>query len=218
MRVMSAQSPIDIRQPTTSTGSDDADLLERLRSGDQAAYAEVVRCWSPSMVRLARNFVGSTASAQDVVQEAWMAIVTGLERFQGRAAPRTWALAITVNIARRRGAADARVIPFDTLRVPEGEPIAGNPSVEGPEQRALRAELGAAIRETLAEVPQRQRAVVTLRDVHGLTPDAVCQILRITDGNQRILLHRGRSRLRELLISRYPELLADRPAACRSAA
>jgi RNA polymerase sigma-70 factor (ECF subfamily) len=202
-----------------SSGSDDAELLERLRSGDQAAYAEVVRCWSPAMVRLARSFVGSTASAQDVVQEAWLAIVTGLERFQGRAAVRTWALAITANIARRRGSTDARVIPFDTLvRVPRGEPIAGTPAVEGPEQRALRAELAAAIRESLAEVPERQRAVVALRDVHGLEPDAVCRILRITDGNQRILLHRGRSRLRELLRSRYPELLADRLAACRSAA
>ncbi len=111
------------------------------------------------------------------------------------------------------------MIPFDTLvRVPRGEPIAGIPAVEGPEQRALRAELAAAIREALAEVPERQRAVVALRDVHGLEPDAVCRILRITDGNQRILLHRGRSRLRELLMSRYPELLADRPAACRSAA
>lgn len=201
-------------------GHDEAALLASLRAGDEVAFAEVVRLWSPLMMRVARGFVSSAESAQDVVQEAWLAVIRGLGRFEGRSSLRTWVLAITANLARNRGAADARTIPFavigdggpavDPARFRSApDPWAGGWTPAGvpapwlldgdPEGRALAAEVRAVLHSALDTLPDRQRTVVALRDVHGLDPREVCDILGISDGNQRILLHRGRSRLRQLL-------------------
>jgi RNA polymerase sigma-70 factor (ECF subfamily) len=164
--------------------------------------------------------VSGAASAQDVVQEAWLAVIRGLDGFQGRSSLRTWVLAITANLARSRGIGDARIVPFAVVgeggpavdpsrfrRAPDpwagGWTVPGAPSswlVGGdPEGRALAAEARTVLRRALDMLPVRQRTVVALRDVHGLDSREVCEILGITDGNQRILLHRGRSRLRQLL-------------------
>jgi RNA polymerase sigma-70 factor (ECF subfamily) len=202
-----------------SAAGDEVALLLRLRAGDQLAFADVVRRWSPLMLGVARGFVSGAATAQDIVQEAWLAVIRGLDRFEGRSALRTWVLAITANLARSRGVSDARVIPFasvggeatvdpDRFRIAP-DPWAGGWTSTGapsrwaldgdPEGVVLAAELRGVVREALRELPDRQRAVVTLRDVFGLDSREVCTILDISDGNQRILLHRGRSRLRALL-------------------
>lgn len=172
------------------------------------------------MVRVARGFVSDGGTAQDVVQEAWLAVIRGLDRFEGRSSLRTWVLAITANLARSKGVSDARVIPFASLSDdepavdpdryrPAADPWAGGWTTAGaptrwtgegdPEGQTLAAEVRAALGVALHELPDRQRTVVALRDVHGLDSREVCQILGITEGNQRILLHRGRSRLRQLL-------------------
>lgn len=213
---------VDVRRAGAGRSGDPEEiaLLERLRAGDELAFADVVRRWSPAMVRVARGFVSDAASAQDVVQEAWLAVIRGLDRFEGRSLLRTWVLAITVNLARSKGIGDARTIPFATLGDEEpavdpgrfrsapdpwagGWTPAGVPapwSVDGdPERRVLAAEVRAVLDRALDELPDRQRTVVALRDVHGFDSREVCEILGISEGNQRILLHRGRSRLRQLL-------------------
>lgn len=199
---------------------DDDAVLSLLRSGDELAFADVVRRWSPVMLRVAHGFVSNAATAQDVVQEAWLAVIRGLDRFEGRSSLRTWVLAITANVARSKGASDARMIPFGGLSddVPAVDPSrfrsapdpwAGGWTAVGvptswsrdgdPEGRVLAAEVRAVLHRALDQLPDRQRTVVALRDVHGLDSGEVCEILGISDGNQRILLHRGRSRLRQLL-------------------
>jgi RNA polymerase sigma-70 factor (ECF subfamily) len=173
------------------------------------------------MLNLAKGFVSSSATAQDVVQESWLAVIRGLDGFEGRSSLRTWVLAITANIARRRSSVEARVIPFAVVGPPEpavdparfrvapdpwaggwtpgGAPVAWSERTDAPEQRVLAAETRQVLRTALDRLPDRQRTVVALRDVHGLSSGEVCDILGISEGNQRILLHRGRSRLRQLL-------------------
>jgi RNA polymerase sigma-70 factor (ECF subfamily) len=198
------------------TDSDDADLLDRLRAGDQGAFSQVVREWSPVMLRVAGTFVSTHASAEECVQEAWLGVIRGLDRFEGRSRLRTWAVGIVVNIARRRAQRDGRVVPWTALEDSRptvdprrfraaGEPWAGGWTEQGaprewePEAVLLAGEVMDVVASGLAELPPRQRAVVTLRDVHGLTPEEVCAMLDLNLGNQRVLLHRGRARLRQLL-------------------
>jgi RNA polymerase sigma-70 factor (ECF subfamily) len=196
---------------------DDAALLRRLRDGDQGAFSQVVREWSPVMLRVAATFVSTHASAEECVQEAWLGVIRGLDRFEGRSRLRTWAVGIVVNIARRRAIRDGRVVPLTTFEDDSpatvdprrfrsaGEPWAGGWTEQGaprewePEAVLLAGEAMDVLANGLAELPPRQRAVVTLRDVHGLTPEEVCTVLDLNLGNQRVLLHRGRARLRQLL-------------------
>jgi RNA polymerase sigma-70 factor (ECF subfamily) len=200
---------------------DDAALLGRLRGGDERAFADVVTEWSPLMLHVARGFVATHAAAQEVVQEAWLAVLRGLDRFEGRSALRTWVLAITANLARRRGVTDARTVPWTDL-VPDGtgtvDPArfrgpgdqwpggwtpAGAPQPWGPESTALTSEARAVLATALEGLPPNQRTVVALRDVDGLSTEEVCAALQITAGNQRVLLHRGRARLRQALAGYY---------------
>ena len=196
-------------------------LVERLRAGDSDAFAEVVRAWSPMMLQAARAYVSTDASAQEVVQDAWLAMIRGLDKFEGRSSLRTWLLAILANIGRSRGVREARIIPWSSLgptddaapavdpdrfRGPDdqwpghwsplGKP---QPWPRSPEEETLAAEDHRELEKGLAELPEQQRMVVALRDVHGLTSDEVCSFLDLSAGNQRVLLHRGRSRLRSLL-------------------
>src|SRR6478752_2695677 len=163
----------------------DAALVERLRAGDRVAFSAVVTDYSPMMRHVARGYVASTTAADDVVQEAWLTVIRSLETFEGRSALRTWIVGIVVNIARRHGAKDARPSPW------------------APERRALDAETLGLLGAALATLPESQRLVVTLRDVDGLSGEEVCAALGLTAGNQRILLHRGRARLRQELEDYY---------------
>jgi RNA polymerase sigma-70 factor (ECF subfamily) len=197
--------------------ADDPALLAGLRAGDQATFAAVVREWSPAMVRIARAHVHTHATAEEVVQEAWLAVVRGLDRFEGRAALRTWVFRILVNVARRHGRAEARTVV--ELRGPTVDPerfrdeddqYPGGwrpdavPRDWGPEPALLAGEFRAVLEKALTELPERQRAVVELRDVHGLDPEEVCELLELTPANQRVLLHRGRARLRGILEAAIP--------------
>jgi RNA polymerase sigma-70 factor (ECF subfamily) len=190
----------------------DSVLVERLREGDEQTFDDVVRAWSPAMLRVARHYVRTQASAEEVVQEAWLGVLKGLDRFEGRAALRTWVLRIVANTARRRGSAEATmmaaldgsVVDPGRFRGPD-DPYAGGwraeaaPADWGPESHALAAELRNVLSTALQALPERQRAVVELRDVHGLTADEVCELLDLSGANQRVLLHRGRASLRTAL-------------------
>ena len=191
---------------------DDARLVARLRAGDQVAFATVVRQWSPAMLRVARVHVRTHASAEEVVQEAWLAVVRGLDGFEGRAQLRTWVFRILVNVARRRGRTENRMnAELSGPTVDPGrfrdddDPYPGHwradaaPADWGPEPVLLAAEFRAVLEKALGELPERQRAVVELRDVHGFDCEEVCQLLELTPANQRVLLHRGRAKLRGVL-------------------
>jgi RNA polymerase sigma-70 factor, ECF subfamily len=192
--------------------ADDATLVARLRSGDEVAFATVVREWSPAMLRVARVHVSTHASAEEVVQEAWIGVVRGLDRFEGRAQLRTWVFRILVNVARRRGRTEIRMnaelsvptVDPDRFRDAD-DPYPGHwraeaaPTDWGPEPVVLAAEFRGVLARALAELPERQRAVVELRDVHGFDCEEVCQLLELTAANQRVLLHRGRAKLRGAL-------------------
>jgi RNA polymerase sigma-70 factor (ECF subfamily) len=192
--------------------AEDPQLVARLRAGDRDAFAAVVRQWSPVMLRVARSYVHTHSSAEEVVQEAWLGVVRSLDGFEGRSQLRTWVFRILVNVARRRGRADERANAelmgptVDPRRFrDDDDPYPGHwrddaaPVDWGPEPEVLAAEFRAALGKALTELPERQRAVVELRDVHGFDGEEVCELLDLTAANQRVLLHRGRARLRAAL-------------------
>jgi RNA polymerase sigma-70 factor (ECF subfamily) len=215
---MTAQEPPDDR---TLLDQEERKLLDRLRGGDQQAFAELVERYHPAMVRLAMAFVGSRAAAEDVAQEAWLGVLRGLPAFEGRSSLRTWLFRILTNRAKTRGAREGRLVPFADLAQGEdlesepaepldrffaaGEPSAGHwsssvPSWEAmPEERLLSHEVRDMIRAAIAELPPNQRAVITLRDIEGYPPQEICNILEISESNQRVLLHRARARVRRAL-------------------
>jgi RNA polymerase sigma-70 factor (ECF subfamily) len=203
----------------------DGEVLARLRAGNEAAFAELVDRWSPAMLRIARVYVATTQSAEDAVQDAWLGVIQGLPRFEGRSSLRTWVFTILVNQARRRGAREARTVPLsdlsrdddtgptvdpDRFQGPDDahpggwKPTARPVSWEGhPEGRALAGEALRLLESALTMLPPRQRTVVTLRDVQGLTAEEACEVLGVTPQNQRVLLHRGRAALRKTLEDYY---------------
>jgi RNA polymerase sigma-70 factor, ECF subfamily len=167
---------------------------------------------SPTMLRVARQYVHNHASAEEIVQETWFAVVRSLDGFEGRSTLRTWVFRILMNVARRRGRTEARTMI--ELDAPTVDPDRFRDSDDewpghwrdeavprdwGPEPALLADELRGVLASALAELPERQRAVVELRDVHGFDSEEVCALLSLTSTNQRVLLHRGRARLRELL-------------------
>jgi RNA polymerase sigma-70 factor (ECF subfamily) len=184
---------------------DDELLLRRLRAGDEAAFMELVDRYGPVMLRVAMMYVRSRAVAEDVVGEAWLGVLKGLDRFEGRSSLKTWILRITANLARTRGVREARSLPLSALE-DEGGPsvdparFAGGawaaPPDDWPEERLLAEETLAQVRAAIDRLPPRQREVIVLRDVEGLEPDEVSAALDISDGNQRVLLHRARSKVR----------------------
>jgi RNA polymerase sigma-70 factor (ECF subfamily) len=199
------------------TEAEEKELLSRLRAGDERAFAQIVREWSPVMLRVAGTFVSVHASAEECVQEAWLGVIRGLDRFEGRSRLRTWTIGIVVNIARRRAQRDGRMVSWAPgedesgptvdprrFRAP-GEQWAGGWTEQGaprewePEAVLLAGEALDVLADGLAQLPPRQRAVVTLCDVHALSAEEVCSVLDLNAGNLRVLLHRGRARLRQLL-------------------
>jgi RNA polymerase sigma-70 factor (ECF subfamily) len=195
-------------------------LVEGLRRGDEDAFMTLVRRYGPRMLHVAGMYVSSRAAAEDVVQETWIAVLRGIDRFEGRSSLRTWLFRILVNRARTRGARDARVTPFSSLQrdverdepaVPEARFLDHTSRWAGhwmtaprrwdtlPEERLVAEETLAVAQSAIEMLPAAQRAVVTLRDVEGLGSGEVCDLLGITEGNQRVLLHRGRAKVRRLL-------------------
>jgi RNA polymerase sigma-70 factor (ECF subfamily) len=195
---------------------DDQELVERARAGDEDAFATLVRRHTPALLRLARMYVATHAVAEDVVQETWLGVLRGLERFEGRSSFRTWLFRILVNRAKTRGVREHRSVPFASLG--GGGEDDDEPAVDptrfaeqgnwvSPPQRweedpdaALRSsELRRIAEEAIAELPERQRIVITLRDLEGLSSDEVRNALDLSETNQRVLLHRARAKVRQAL-------------------
>jgi RNA polymerase sigma-70 factor (ECF subfamily) len=195
--------------------TDETALVTALRARDEAAFAALVDLHTPAMLRVARGYVPSGAIAEEVVQETWLALLQGIDAFEGRSSLRTWLFAVLINIAKRRGVrerrdADVAVAAFtggtvDPARFrAAGEEWSGHwreteepsPFPETPEGSALASEFLAVAQSALAELPERQRVVVTLRDMLGLDSAEVCDLLDLTVANQRVLLHRGRAAVR----------------------
>jgi RNA polymerase sigma-70 factor (ECF subfamily) len=186
---------------------DDMQLLQRLRAGDEDAFALLVSRHHGAMVRLAATFVPS-AAAEDVVQDTWLGVVKGIDRFEGRSSLKTWLLRILVNRARTAGVKERRLVPVgsgeptvDPSRFDERGIWAAPPSswADDVDDRLAASDLAGQLRAAFDDLPALQRQVVALRDVDGLTSREVCDVLDISEGNQRVLLHRGRSRLRRAL-------------------
>jgi RNA polymerase sigma-70 factor (ECF subfamily) len=205
--------------PPTAPGLSEADRrrLEALRAGDETAFRELFERHHGAMVRLARGFVPTQAVAEEVAQEAWLGVLRGLDRFEGRSSLRTWLFRIVVNRAKTRGERERRCVPFCDLA--DDEARGDEPAVEperflgpdhlwaghwaaaprsfaGADDPILEAETLEVVRAAVAELPPAQRTVISLRDLEGWDPSEVCDLLGISDGNQRVLLHRARSKVR----------------------
>ena len=196
--------------------AEDAELLGRLRAGDERAFAGLVERYHATMLAVARTYVRTRASAEEVVQEAWLGVLNGLDRFEGRSSLKTWIMRILVKTAMTRGAREARSVPFSSLA--GGEPAVSPERFRGtndafsghwnryphdwqslPEDVLLGQETLDHALGAIDQLPEAQRLVITLRDVHGWTADEVCTALELSSGNQRVLLHRARSRVRTAL-------------------
>ena len=191
-------------------------LIEGLRAGDEAVFAQLVTALNVTLLRLARNYAPSAAVAEEIVQETWIGVITGIDRFEGRSSLRTWVVQILINIARTRSKREARSIPFASAGAPgpEAEPLdpdrffgpdhalyAGHwrmgPSHWGiPEERLLAGEAREAILSAIDALPPSQREVITLRDIGGWPSGEVCNALGISETNGRVLLHRARAKVR----------------------
>jgi RNA polymerase sigma-70 factor (ECF subfamily) len=201
-------------------GSAEAQLLEALRAGDEAAFAQLVREYQPSLVRVARIYVSSQAAAEEVAAETWLGVLKGLDRFEGRSSLRTWIFRILTNIAKTRAQRDGRTLPFSALQDPGRVPEAAldadrfldpeHPRWPGhwavrpepwPEDALVAAETQALVAEAIEALAPTQRAVISLRDVEGWSSDEVRNALELSETNQRVLLHRARSKVRRALES-----------------
>jgi RNA polymerase sigma-70 factor (ECF subfamily) len=192
--------------------------LQALRQGDETAFLTVVKAYHDVLLRLARIYSPTREAAEEAVQETWIAVLNGLDGFEGRSALRTWICQIVVRIAQRRSAAERQTLPFSSLaenqdatRAVDPDRFFGSGPYTGhwvhsppdwstlPEDALLSREVQDIVNTAIAELPQNQRIVITLRDVEGWSAAEVRELLEIEDGNQRILLHRARSRVRSAL-------------------
>ena len=189
-------------------GDADAELVERLQAGDEDAFATLVRRYHPSLLRVARSLVGSPAVAEEAVQDTWLGVVRGIDRFEGQSSLKTWLFRILVNRARSAGMREKNqrvrsnaepALPADRFDKAGGWAVPPEAWAEAAEDRVVAAELATRARSCLALLPPGQREVVLLRDVQGLPSLEVCAMLSISDGHQRVLLHRGRARVRRML-------------------
>jgi RNA polymerase sigma-70 factor (ECF subfamily) len=191
-------------------------LVEAIRAGDESAFARLVDEHGPTMLRVARLYTPTAAVAEEVVQETWLGVIKGIDRFEGRSSLKTWIFRILANTAKTRGAREGRSIPFTSLGG-EGRETAVDPERflgddtgfpghwadppqrwQGPE-RLLERETLEVIERTIAALPPAQAVVITMRDVAGFDSDEVCNALEISETNQRVLLHRARSKVRRAL-------------------
>jgi RNA polymerase sigma-70 factor, ECF subfamily len=202
---------IDLRHP-------DAALVEALLSRDEAAFRDLVTRYHRSFITVARQYVSSPATAEEVAQETWLAVIRTLPKFEGRSSLKTWMFAILTNQARGRGSREHRIVPLSSVMATDSESVVdpsrfldvsnrwgghwANPPrrVEDlPEECLEGAETMAALRHAIATLPDGQQRVMWLRDVKGWTADEVCTALDLSEANQRVLLHRARSKVRAAL-------------------
>jgi RNA polymerase sigma-70 factor (ECF subfamily) len=207
--------------PAGVASTDDRRVIDALRARDEATFATLVDRYSASLVRLARVYVHDQSTAEEVVQDAWIGLLESLDRFEGRSSLKTWLFRILINCARSRARKDSRAIPFSSAftsedmeggdigfgsMTPSWFPVAPGHWIrppaqwdDGPEARALAAETRAQIERSIGALPPAQREVITLRDVAGFDAAEVCNLLGLTDTNQRVLLHRARGAVRRAL-------------------
>jgi RNA polymerase sigma-70 factor (ECF subfamily) len=191
----------------------DEEIVAALKRGDESVFADLVDAYSPGLMRMAQMFVRDRAVAEEVVQETWLGVLRGIDRFEGRSSLKTWIFRILMNTAKTRGQRESRSVPFSAA-VGDDEPsvdpdrflgpdhrfpggwMMGPSEWQTPEQELLEGETLEAILHAIDQLPDAQRAVITMRDVEGFPPEEVSEALGITDGNQRVLLHRARSKVR----------------------
>jgi RNA polymerase sigma-70 factor (ECF subfamily) len=203
--------------------------VESLRACDERAFASLMDEYGSSLLRVAMSYVGSRAVAEEVVQETWLAVLRGVDRFEGRASLKTWVFRILTNLASTRGQRERRTVPFSSLGGDDAEGGAtvdpdrffppdhsrypnhwslGPTAWETPDEGLLSGETRRVILAAIEELPPSQRTVVTLRDVEGWSAEEVCSALALSEGNQRVLLHRGRSKVR-MALERYFEAVEE---------
>jgi RNA polymerase sigma-70 factor (ECF subfamily) len=208
------------RNTGTSAVTGDAEIVERLREGDEAAFAELIGRYGATMLRVAQMYVRDRATAEEVVQETWLAVLKGIDRFEQRSSLKTWIFRILANRAKTRGEREGRTLPFSALA--GSDPESDEPSVDPdrflgpdsatpgawaapprawPQDKILERETLGVLKSAIDGLPEAQRAVISLRDVEGWSPMEVADALEISDGNQRVLLHRARSKVRAALES-----------------
>ena len=218
-------------EPALATGASsraaDEQIVSGLRAGDEHAFRDLYERQYPAMKRVARGYVESEAVAEEIVQETWIAILTGIGRFQGRSALSTWIFSILINQAKSHNARERRALPFSSIASSgDAEPALDMDRFQKddeawpghwatpprpwqkPERRLLSLEARAQLKEALTQLPDRQRVIVGLRDIEGLSAQEVCEMLEISQENQRVLLHRGRSRLRGVLEDYFEDAVA----------
>jgi RNA polymerase sigma-70 factor (ECF subfamily) len=205
----------------TTSATDDSALVEALRRGDERAFETLVDNHSASLLRVALTYVHSHAVAEEVVQETWLGVLNGIDRFEGRSSLKTWIFRILTNTAQTRGGRERRSMPFSSLGGggaeedgpsvdpdrflgPDHGPYPGHWALgptrwEMPEERLMSGETREVILAAIEQLPPSQRAVITLRDVEGWPSEDVCDLLELTDANQRVLLHRARTKIRAAL-------------------
>ena len=226
--VATAQRTITGANPATVVASaDDLHLIEQLRSGNEAAFVSLIDRYAPTMLRLAMVYVTAWAVAEEVVQETWMAVLEGLNHFEGRSSLKTWMFRILTNRAITRAQREGRSIPFSSLSdyytvlvEPAVDPDRFLPAdhqwsghwvsfpanwQEMPEDRLLSQETRACIHRAIEALPPNQREIIILRDIEGWTSEETCSFLGISEGNQRVLLHRARSKVRNALEKYFQE-------------
>jgi RNA polymerase sigma-70 factor (ECF subfamily) len=211
-KIQSSDSPARYTMNSSGTVSkvDDAALLENLLGGDESAFSELVRRYHPTLVKVARYYVGSAASAEDVAQDTWIAVIKGIEKFERRSSFKTWLLRICANRARTSGVKEHRSVPVDPNE--SGPSVSAHrfdqggfwsdppvPFTDAVDARLDNAALLDAVRDAIDTLGEPQQAVVTLRDVEGLSTQEVATLLGLSEANVRVILHRGRARVREIV-------------------
>jgi RNA polymerase sigma-70 factor, ECF subfamily len=209
----------DGRRAFDARDAEERALVEALRHGDEVAFTTLLDRYQSSLVRLAMMYVPNRQAAEDAVQDTWMGVVQGIDRFEGRSSLRTWLFRILLNRAKAKGVAERRQVPASSLDDSEDHGDAVDParffdhssrwaghwstppqSWDGiPEDRLLGQELRALVEEVVAGLPHAQREVITLRDIRGLSAVEVCTVLDLSEANQRVLLHRARTKVRARL-------------------
>jgi RNA polymerase sigma-70 factor, ECF subfamily len=197
-----------------STPVEPPDLVSRLIAGDEALFASLVEGWQSGLLRLAQALTGNVEAAGEVVQETWVSVLKSLETFEGRSSLRTWVHRVCAHLAIGRARQNAGApVPAGAAVDPERFDSHGAwrdlPAPwpeETPEALAARPEVNDCIRRAVATLPGPQRAIITLRDVHGFSPDEACEILGVTEVHQRVLLHRARTRVRSVCEELYREV------------